>query len=198
MARFTATVDFPTPPLPELTAIMLATPGTDCLPSVGPALGIIDSNLISTASTPAMLRTASRAASRSFHLAGDAGVLSTSRNRTVEPSTSRSRTKFRLTMSRLRPGSLTPRRTSSIASRLIAAITMSPHNPPFILGTGEFVCQLWPGLVMVLNPAVAKLMGIVSNQASGGAERGGTRYSKRTRVLGEGQRATFLLRASLV
>src|ERR1051325_1741452 len=119
-ARFVDTVDFPTPPFPEATAILKRTPSSSCAggcPPVGmPAWRLPLSSRPSTSFPPSIFRTASAA----WRLSGAPTVGFSVWNWIVKatrpPLTARSRTKPNETMSRERPGNLTVLSASSTCS----------------------------------------------------------------------------------
>src|SRR5215467_3184254 len=114
IARFTATVVLPTPPLPAPTAMMFFTPGSGARPPSPPASASRTRALIctSTLDTPGTAITAARAWSRIWSLTGHAGVVSSMVKPTRPDSILRSLMNPRLTMSRWRSGSWTTLRTS--------------------------------------------------------------------------------------
>ncbi len=117
-ATFTATVVFPTPPLPAPTAITFFTPGTGTRPPSGTA-AVRTAAVISTLTddTPGTAATSACACACSRSFTGHAGVVSSIANATAPASeTSRRFTNPRLTMSFPRSGSMTPRSASSTAA----------------------------------------------------------------------------------
>src|SRR2546427_722864 len=123
-ARLTATVDLPTPPLPDATAIVCLTPGrtSDGLGRMkaGRTLAVIRT---STAVTPGSSPTASSACDLNRSRTGQAGVVSSNVKLTFPCGlTSRSLIIPRLTTSRPRSGSLIRPSTSSTCCDEGAAI----------------------------------------------------------------------------
>src|SRR5579859_6992614 len=119
-ARLTATVDLPTPPLPEATAMVCLTPGIAWVAewplNAALTLAVIFS---STPVTPGMEPTRSRAIDWKRSRTGQAGVVSSKVNRTrPSPPTSRSLIMPRLTTSRWRSGSSIAASTASTCSVL--------------------------------------------------------------------------------
>src|SRR2546430_2477036 len=113
-ARFTATVDLPTPPLPEATAIVCFTPGRISegfgRVKAGRTFAVIRT---STAVTPASSPTASSAWDLNLSRTGQAGVVSSNVKLTLPWGlTSSSLIMPRATTSRPRSGSLIVARTS--------------------------------------------------------------------------------------
>src|ERR1700674_3280392 len=129
-ARFAATVDFPTPPLPEATATLKRTSrnraasagATPAAPRGGAADGGCTAIRTVTAFTPGSERSFSFA-SRSISSAarGDSVVISR-RKETFPPPTARSLTKPKETMSRDRPGNFTVRSVSSTLSSVSSGV----------------------------------------------------------------------------
>src|SRR5438309_3009001 len=119
-ARLTATVDLPTPPLPDATAMMCFTPGI--APVRAPPLkGLRTLAVIrrSTAVTPGIPLTRSCASAWKRSRTGHAGVVSSNVKLTVpSPEIARSLIMPRLTTSRPRSGSLIAARTASTSSLL--------------------------------------------------------------------------------
>src|SRR5881296_1838566 len=117
--RFVETVDLPTPPFPDATAILYRTPSRmfACPPVAGPAacLGAI-SSLTLTLLTPAMLRVAASASRASCCPTAGFSVWKWMVNVTLPPSTLMSRTKPNETMSRESPGKRTFFSASSTCS----------------------------------------------------------------------------------
>src|SRR5713101_3148204 len=72
-ARFTATVDFPTPPLPDETAMMFLTPGTETLSPMPRPFGTSASMVTLTDCTPGIAPTYWCAAVSISALTGHAG-----------------------------------------------------------------------------------------------------------------------------
>src|ERR1700693_2970652 len=103
-ARWSLTVDFPTPPLPLAIAIVFLTPGSR--PPAGAEERTFEVMRISTTSTPASLFTAFRASPSKRSRTGQAGVVSSKVKLTVPPSTFRSLIIPSDTTSRPRSGSL--------------------------------------------------------------------------------------------
>src|SRR5579859_4642888 len=119
-ARLTATVDLPTPPLPEPTAMACFTPGITCSgerpPNAARTLAVI---LRSTAVTPGRPPTSSRAIDWKRSRTGHAGVVSSNTKLTrPESLTRRSLIMPRLTTSRPRSGSWIADSTASTWSVL--------------------------------------------------------------------------------
>src|SRR3990172_9599473 len=117
IARFTATVVLPTPPLPAPTAMMFLTPGTGALlrsPVTAARTCAVIS--MSTAATPERAATTARACSFILSFMGQAGVVSSMANEMRPPSIRRFLMNLRLTMSRLRSGSRTAFSASSTAA----------------------------------------------------------------------------------
>src|SRR5579859_6743185 len=123
-ARLTATVDLPTPPLPEATAMVCLTPGMawagEWPLNAALTLAVIFS---STAVTPGIAPTRSRAIAWKRSRTGQAGVVSSNVNRTrPSPLTSRSLIMPRLTTSRWRSGSSIAASAASTCSALGAEL----------------------------------------------------------------------------
>ena len=115
MARFTATVDLPTPPLPAPTATTFFTCGR--APWRGPgAARVLAESSIFTCSAPAARRAAVTSFSmRSFN--GQAGVVNSMFTITVPPSMRTSLTMLSVTMSLKSSGSWTLLRALMTCSR---------------------------------------------------------------------------------
>src|SRR5262245_54828032 len=124
MARFAATVLFPTPPLPEPTAMTWPTPSS-ALRSADGSFGFRTRLVvvIATSVTPAMRETAARHSSSICALSGHAEVVSTSVKRTFPPSTATSSIMPSVTRSRCRSGSFTVPSAARTASGVINAGT---------------------------------------------------------------------------
>src|SRR5437764_2063132 len=122
-ARLTLTVDLPTPPFPEATAMVCLTPGIACAEwplNAALTLAVIFS---STPVTPGREATRSRAIAWKRSRTGQAGVVSSNVNRTrPSPLTSRSLIMPRLTTSRWRSGSSIAASAASTCSVLGAAL----------------------------------------------------------------------------
>src|SRR3954454_3000120 len=120
MARLTATVVLPTPPLPAPTAMMLRMPAIGARPPPG-ATADRTAAVMSTSTdvTPATPPIAAAAWLRSCSFTGHAGAVSSIVTATGPPSSATRFTKPRLTMSLWRSGSWTTRR----ASRTAASVT---------------------------------------------------------------------------
>src|ERR1051325_4134775 len=119
-ARFVDTVDFPTPPFPDATAILKRTPSSTCA-GAWPPCGICDwrlpmSRRTSTSVTPSIFRTAASASRLSGAPTVGFSVWNWIVKATRPPLTARSRTKPNETMSRERPGNLTVLSASSTCS----------------------------------------------------------------------------------
>src|SRR3954471_19329987 len=121
MARLTATVVLPTPPLPAPTAMMLRMPGIGARPPPG-ATADRTAAVMSTSTdvTPATPPIAAAAWLRSCSFTGHAGVVSSIVTATAPPSMATRFTKPRLTMSLWRSGSWTTRRASRTAASVTA------------------------------------------------------------------------------
>src|SRR5713226_3643755 len=119
-ARLTATVDLPTPPLPEATAMACLTPGMACSPARPPNEGRMLAVIFrSTAVTPGSPLTSSVAMVWNRSRTGHAGVVSSNVKLTFPPSEMlRSLIIPRLTTSRPRSGSLIADRTERTWSLL--------------------------------------------------------------------------------
>src|SRR3989337_3040306 len=79
-ARFTATVDLPTPPLPEATAMMFFTPSMGFTPFCTPCAAMLNETLTVASLTPAMADTFSfslEARAATYPLAGQPRTTST-------------------------------------------------------------------------------------------------------------------------
>jgi len=115
IAKFTATVDLPTPPFPLATAITFFTRED---PKVLPPMEEVTSEETSTftASTPGRALTLAVASSTSLSLMGQAGVVRTSFTSTLPSRTTMSFTNPRLTISLPRSGSLTTERARNTCS----------------------------------------------------------------------------------
>ncbi len=113
-ARFTAVVLFPTPPLPEATAIAFRTPGriSGCAPAERSRPRVFEVIVTWTFSTPSSASTRSRAAFSNSALTGQAGVVSSIANETLPPSMRMFFTKPRSTMLLPKSGSTIGRRAS--------------------------------------------------------------------------------------
>ena len=149
-ARLEVTVDLPTPPLPEPTAMMCLTPGIGCGPAcavgwppsfsegacpcppelragAAPAAAVVT---ICTFSIPGSSSRRRRTSSSTGAMARAAAASATSStNRTVPPSTVRART--RSASPRLRPSGrvipdISPRTTSRVTVMSLALLLMSP------------------------------------------------------------------------
>src|SRR5215471_2805738 len=131
MARFAATVLFPTPPLPEPTAITGPTPSS-ALRSADGSRGFRTRLvvLIFTSVTPAMPLTARRQSSSICAFNGHADVVSTSVNATTPPSTATSSIIPSVTRSRCRSGSFTVPSAASTASGVITCPAAPMKTPP--------------------------------------------------------------------
>src|SRR5919204_1191967 len=118
-ARFTATVDLPTPPLPEPTAMTCLTPGIAGSWRPLKAAGTFAVIFTSTAVTPGRSETSWRASVWKRSRTGHAGVVS-SNVKLTRPSSPMARSLIipRLTTSRPRSGSLIAERTSRTSSLL--------------------------------------------------------------------------------
>src|SRR5438046_18521 len=128
-ARLTATVDFPTPPLPEPTAITCLTPGiagSRWPLKAGRTLAVISR---STAVTPGISATSCRARVWNRSRTGHAGVVS-SKVKLTRPDSSTVRFLImpRLTTSRPRSGSLIAERTDRTSSLLGTEDHRSPQR----------------------------------------------------------------------
>ncbi len=107
---------FPTPPLPDATAMTFFTPGSNCSAVRGVARRTLAPQVSSTNSTPIGSSAAWTRDSISS-LSGQAGVVSSIVKATALPSTLRSRTMFRVTRSPPSSGSWTvPRAVMTAAS----------------------------------------------------------------------------------
>ena len=105
IARLTATVVLPTPPLPAPTAMMFLTPGHRRLARLRRARRAhLRGHLMSTVVTPGIALTAACAWSRIWSFTGQAGVVSSMANATAPPSIRRFLMNLSETMSRLRSG----------------------------------------------------------------------------------------------
>src|SRR5262245_18894814 len=157
-ARLAATVDFPTPPLPEATAtlnrtfarIWAADGGGTGPPRGGAAEGGFTSRRIVTAETPGSARSFSVASRRISSAAFVDSVVISRRNETFPPPTVRSFTKPKETMSRDSPGN----RTDLRASR-----TFSSVRSVVALMSLEILCQRGPRLVSERGDALPKFVG---------------------------------------
>src|ERR1041385_2310865 len=123
IARFAATVLFPTPPLPEPTAITGPTPSSAFRSAEG-SRGFRTRLIVCmrTSVTPGIVITARRQSSSIWALSGHADVVSTSVNATVPPSTATSSIIPRVTRSRWRSGSFTVPSAASTASGVITCV----------------------------------------------------------------------------
>src|SRR5450755_2710262 len=164
-ARLAATVDLPTPPLPDATATLKRTSrrraasagGTPAAPRGGAIEGACTERRIVTAFTPGRDRSFSFA-SRSISSAarGDSVVIS-SRKETLPPPTARSLTKPNETMSRDSPGNLTVFRTSrtrSSVSSVVEGIGPPPaklSRAPRVERGGRLLAQARHGLARALG-----------------------------------------------
>ena len=116
-ARLTEIVLFPTPPLPDATAMMFFTPGTSSSAERGAARRTVAPQVMASSSTPtgaSALRTSVSISS----LSGQAGVVSSIVNATADPSIARSLIMLRVTRSPPSSGSWTVRR----AARTVASV----------------------------------------------------------------------------
>ena len=131
-ARFAATVDFPTPPLPDATAITRFTPGIDDFPTPEPPAAAGASLTSMSTFTLPIPGTASNAARQSLKIcSGTLGSrVETSIFTTVTPSSTRtSLTKPNDTISRENPGYLTCRKISRMESGFINAGSFARPRP---------------------------------------------------------------------
>ncbi len=127
-ARLTLTVDLPTPPLPDATAMMFFTPGTSCSAWRGWARRTMAPQVISTWSTPIPERTDLVLPSISS-LSGQAGVVSSIVKATASPSMTIDFTMSSVTMSRPSSGSWTLRRASRTAPSVMTVMrAMRPRS----------------------------------------------------------------------
>src|ERR1041385_3453189 len=108
-ARLVVTVDFPTPPFPEATAMIFFTPGSNGALSRNVVTDDVMLMLILIVSPATVLMAASHSL-RIMSLRGQAGVVSTTVNETLLSDTTTSLIMLRLTRSRLISGSLTVER----------------------------------------------------------------------------------------
>ena len=133
-ARFAATVDLPTPPLPEPTAITCLTPGRSgpLAPLRAVTLAVMSMLMLVT---PGIWRTASRQSASILALSGQAGVVSSTVKATLPSQILTFLIMPRDTRSRCRSGSWTvPRAPSTCASDTGAS------------GGAGSVCMVFPGL----------------------------------------------------
>src|ERR1700682_1996246 len=164
-ARFAATVDFPTPPLPEATATLKRTSrnraasagATPAAPRGGAADGGCTAIRTVTAFTPGSERTFSFAPrSISSAARGDSVVIS-SRKETLPPPTARSVTRPNETMPRDKPGNFTVRSVCSTFSSVSSGV--GGIEPPAAKlsracrrnGRGRFLAQRGDGLPRLLR-----------------------------------------------
>src|SRR6516225_1905111 len=131
MARFAATVLFPTPPLPEPTAITGPTPWS-AFRSADGSRGFRTRLVVRmfTSVTPGTPVTARRQSSSICALSGHADVVSTSVNATRPPSTETSSIIPSVTRSRWRSGSFTVPSAASTASGVITCPAAPMWTPP--------------------------------------------------------------------
>src|SRR3954468_1959026 len=121
-ARFVETVDLPTPPFPDATAILYLTPERIC-PGGGPPCGPAadrdaTSTVIRTLLTPGTFFTVTSASRPICSAAFWFSVWKRTVNETLPPSTLTSWTNPNDTMSRESPGNLTPLSASRICSEV--------------------------------------------------------------------------------
>src|SRR6266550_1979590 len=128
-ARLTAVVDFPTPPLPAPTAMMLRMPGTAWRPK--PPRARTSAVMVALAAvTPGRARTSASASVFIWSFTGQAGVVSSMVKSTSPPAILTSFTKPRDTMSLWRSGSRTPEsapRTSSFVMVNVSSFGAGPR-----------------------------------------------------------------------
>ncbi len=111
-ARFTVTVDLPTPPLPEATAMMFLTPGSR-FRSPRIVVTRLVKLICTDMSVPKSSSSAARQSASSFSFIGHAGVVRTIVKLMEVPSIKMSSTIFRVTRSFRKSGSSTLLRASS-------------------------------------------------------------------------------------
>ena len=117
-----AVVLLPTPPLPDATAMMLRTPGSDTFsPVPAAALRVLAVMFTRTSSTPSRALTFAWASRSNSDLTGQAGVVSSMSNLTRPPSISRFLMKPRSTMLWRKSGSTIGRRASRTAASVTGA-----------------------------------------------------------------------------
>src|SRR5687768_18121591 len=139
MARFTATVDLPTPPLPAPTAMTFFTPSTGALLISGEIAALTLAVIWTcTEVTPGIRATTSCARPRIVSFVEDIGVASSIVKATRPPSICTLRTNFRSTMLRLKSGSST-----AVSAWSTAASVTVFMNRSIVLGAGGWGAGGW-------------------------------------------------------
>ena len=127
-AMFEATVDLPTPPLLEATAMMFLTPSMGFWPSFGEDARTLAPHSMATVSMP-IGRSARSTSCWMVSLSGQAGVVSSMLMRTAAPSRATSLTIPRRTMEACSSGSLTVLSAAMTASWVTAPGAVMRSEP---------------------------------------------------------------------
>ena len=129
-ARFTATVDLPTPPLPLATAMVCFTPGIGAFAGIDLAFGASTSVSTDTSETPGMEATAFMALVSASFLCEQAVPVNTILKLTLPPSIFKSLIILSVTRSLPWSGSMTPLSAAKTISSVILCDNADLHIMP--------------------------------------------------------------------